>query len=122
MKLKTERHGATLVVMIDRPNVRNAIDGPTATALAATFRAFDADDALAIAILTGAGGNFCAGADLKSIASGADSPNASAADGASADQDGTDRPVENAAPTVDGPSPIGTLPDAAPVDPQPRGQ
>jgi enoyl-CoA hydratase len=50
--------------------VRNAVDGPTAAALADAFRAFDTDDALAVAILTGAGGTFCAGADLKAIAEG----------------------------------------------------
>jgi enoyl-CoA hydratase len=50
--------------------VRNAVDGPTAAALADAFRRFDADDALAVAILTGAGGSFCAGADLKAISDG----------------------------------------------------
>jgi enoyl-CoA hydratase/carnithine racemase len=59
-----------LVVTIDRPEVRNAVDGPTATALADAFRAFDADDSLAVAVLTGAGGTFCAGADLKAITDG----------------------------------------------------
>jgi len=55
------------VVTIDRPEARNAVDGPTAQALADTFRAFDADDSLSVAILTGADGTFCAGADLKSV-------------------------------------------------------
>jgi enoyl-CoA hydratase len=68
--VRTERRGAVLVVTIDRPEVRNAVDGPTATQLAATFRAFDADDSLAVAVLTGAGGTFCAGADLKGIGDG----------------------------------------------------
>ena len=63
----TERHDDVLVVTIDRPEVRNAVDGPTAAALADAFRAFDADDGLAVAILTGAGGTFCAGADLKAF-------------------------------------------------------
>src|SRR4030095_8164133 len=58
------------VVTIDRPEVRNAVDGPTAAALADAFRRFDADDALAVAVLTGAGGAFCAGADLKAVARG----------------------------------------------------
>ncbi len=49
--------------------MRNAVDGPTAAALAAAFRAFDADAELSVAILTGAGEHFCAGADLKAIAS-----------------------------------------------------
>lgn len=65
-----EQHDATVVVTIDRPAVRNAIDGPTAAALAAAFRRFDADPTASVAILTGAGGTFCAGADLKAIADG----------------------------------------------------
>ena len=52
------------------PSARNAVDGPTAAALADAFRAFDADDALAVAVLTGAGGTFCAGADLKAMLDG----------------------------------------------------
>jgi enoyl-CoA hydratase len=63
--------GPLAIVTIDRPAVRNAVDGETATALAAAFRCFDADEAMRIAILTGAGGTFCAGADLKAIAAGA---------------------------------------------------
>jgi enoyl-CoA hydratase len=62
--------GPIAVVTIDRPEVRNAVDGPTAAALADAFRRFDADDALAVAVLTGAGGTFCAGADLKGVATG----------------------------------------------------
>jgi Enoyl-CoA hydratase/isomerase len=54
------------VIPIDRPEVANAIDRPTAEALAA-FRRFDADPSLAIAVLTGANGKFCAGADLKAM-------------------------------------------------------
>ena len=56
------------IVTINRPEARNAVDQPTAAALADAFRRFDADDALAVAILTGAGGTFCAGADLKAVA------------------------------------------------------
>lgn len=62
--------GRTLVVTIDRPEVRNAIDGPTAVALHDTFVAFDTDDAHDVAVLTGADGTFCAGADLKAIGLG----------------------------------------------------
>jgi enoyl-CoA hydratase len=65
-----ERHGERLVVTIQRPAVRNGVDGPTAAALAAAFRDFEADDGLKVAILTGAGGTFCAGADLKAVNSG----------------------------------------------------
>ncbi|MGO9931720.1 MAG: crotonase/enoyl-CoA hydratase family protein [Steroidobacteraceae bacterium] len=58
------------VVTIDRAPQRNAVDYATARELAGAFRAFDADSALDVAILTGAGGHFCAGADLKAFASG----------------------------------------------------
>jgi enoyl-CoA hydratase len=58
------------IVALNRPEVRNAVDQPTAEALAEAFRKFDADDGLDVAILTGAGGNFCAGADLKAVSSG----------------------------------------------------
>lgn len=68
--VRTETHGPVRVVTIDRPEVRNAVDGPTAAALAEAFRAFDRDDAVPVAILTGAGGSFCAGADLKSVSHG----------------------------------------------------
>lgn len=64
----TEVEGPVFVVTIDRPAVRNAVDGPTARQLADAFRRFDADDALAVAVLTGAGGTFCAGADLTAVA------------------------------------------------------
>lgn len=66
--LTTERRDTILLVTIDRPQVRNAIDAPTAAALTHTFRAFDDDDTLTVAVLTGAQGTFCAGADLSAIA------------------------------------------------------
>jgi enoyl-CoA hydratase len=62
--------GEVAIVTIDRPEVRNAVNGATAQALADSFRRFDADDGLAVAVLTGAGGTFCAGADLKAVATG----------------------------------------------------
>src|SRR4051812_4701144 len=65
-----ERDGPVTTVILDRPEVRNAVDGPTAAALADAFRAFDADDDAAVAVLHGAGGTFCAGADLKAIGEG----------------------------------------------------
>jgi enoyl-CoA hydratase len=67
MTVRTDRDGPVLVVTIDRPEARNAVDGPTAAKLAGVFRAFDADDTLAVAVLTGAEGTFCAGADLKAF-------------------------------------------------------
>ena len=59
--------GSTALITIDRPEVANAIDRPTAELLADAFRRFDADEALAVAVLTGANGKFCAGADLKAM-------------------------------------------------------
>ena len=58
------------IVTIDRPEVRNAVDGPTAAELATAFRRFDEDESLSVAVLTGAGGFFCAGADLKAVSDG----------------------------------------------------
>ena len=58
------------VVTINRPDVRNAVDGPTADELAEAFSDFDQDDSQSVAVLTGAGGTFCAGADLKAISDG----------------------------------------------------
>lgn len=62
--------GDVFIVTINRPEVRNAVDGPTAALLADAFRRFDAGDTLRVAVLTGAGGTFCAGADLKGFAEG----------------------------------------------------
>lgn len=70
MTILTETHDSILVVTIDRPEVRNAVDRPHAEALAAAFRDFDADDSLTVAILTGSHGTFCAGADLKAVSAG----------------------------------------------------
>ena len=64
------REGDVWTVTIHRPEVRNAVDGPTARALAAAFRAFDADADAKVAILTGEGEHFCAGADLRRVAGG----------------------------------------------------
>jgi enoyl-CoA hydratase len=65
-----ETQGPIAVVTIDRPHARNAVDGPTAAALADAFRRFEDDESLLAAVLTGAGGTFCAGADLKAVAAG----------------------------------------------------
>jgi enoyl-CoA hydratase len=68
--VRVERDGDVVVVTIDRPKVRNAVDRATADQLVAAFEAFDADDTASVVILTGAGGTFCAGADLRAIADG----------------------------------------------------
>jgi len=68
--VRTEVDEAVLVVTIDRPKRRNAVDRATAEALREAFESFGADESLAVAVLTGAGGNFCAGADLKAISEG----------------------------------------------------
>jgi enoyl-CoA hydratase len=66
--VRYERVGAAALVTIDRPERRNAVDGPTAEALKAAYDAFEADDGARVMVLTGAGGiAFCAGADLKAI-------------------------------------------------------
>jgi enoyl-CoA hydratase len=70
MAVRVEDHGAVRVVTIDRPEVRNAVDGPTAQLLYDIFVDFEADDAATVAVLTGADGTFCAGADLKGISDG----------------------------------------------------
>jgi enoyl-CoA hydratase/carnithine racemase len=67
LPVRVERDGPVTTVLIDRPGVRNAVDGPAAAALAAAFRAFEADPDALVAVLTGAGGTFCAGADLKAL-------------------------------------------------------
>jgi enoyl-CoA hydratase/carnithine racemase len=65
--VRYERTGAAALVTIDRPERRNAVDGPTAGELAQALDRFEADDGARVMVLTGAGGTFCAGADLKAI-------------------------------------------------------
>lgn len=65
-----EVDGSVAIVTIERPAVKNCVDGPTALELAEAFRRFDRDDSLSVAILTGRDGAFCAGADLKAVATG----------------------------------------------------
>jgi enoyl-CoA hydratase len=67
MTIRYETDGPVAVVTINRPDVANAIDRPTAESLAAAFRRFESDESLAVAVLTGANGKFCAGADLKAM-------------------------------------------------------
>ncbi|MGZ6174765.1 MAG: crotonase/enoyl-CoA hydratase family protein [Candidatus Binataceae bacterium] len=77
--VKFEIEGPLAIVTIDRPDARNAVDRPTAEALAEAFRHFEREDGLAVAVLTGADGCFCAGADLKAVSTTAG--NRLAADG-----------------------------------------
>jgi enoyl-CoA hydratase len=71
MAVRVERLGAVTVVTLDRPEVRNAVDDEHSRALFDAFTEFEADPAASVAVLHGAGGTFCAGADLKAVASGA---------------------------------------------------
>ena len=68
--VRIERNGPVTTVILDRPDVKNAVDRPTADALAKAFIEFDKDGDASVAVLWGAGGTFCAGADLKAIADG----------------------------------------------------
>ena len=68
--VRIEKSGTITTVILDRPAVRNAVDNDTADALAAAFRSFESDAEARVAVLWGAGGTFCAGADLKAVASG----------------------------------------------------
>ena len=79
MAVRVEKRGPVTTVILSRPEVKNAVDRPTAEALAAAFRAFEADEQASVAVLWGEGGTFCAGADLKAIAGG--DPNRIAPDG-----------------------------------------
>src|SRR5258707_15897683 len=65
-----ERDGPVTIVSINRPHCRNAVDGATARKLYDIFLAFDADETASVAVFTGTGGYFCAGADLKAVAAG----------------------------------------------------
>ena len=67
MVVRVERSGRVTTIVLSRPETRNAVDGPTARALADAFRAFDADPGAAVAVLWGEGGTFCSGADLTAI-------------------------------------------------------
>jgi enoyl-CoA hydratase len=65
--IETTADGPVLTIALNRPAKRNAVDGPMAAALLRAFEAFEADDALRVAVLWGAGGHFCAGADLSGL-------------------------------------------------------
>jgi len=79
MSVLVTREGSVTLIGIDRPERRNAVDGPTAAALADAFRAFDTDGTSAAAVLYGTGGTFCSGADLKAL--GTPDGNRAASDG-----------------------------------------
>ncbi len=70
MSVRIESNGAVTTVILDRPTVRNAIDRSTADQLVSAFKAFEQDEQASVAVLWGAGGTFCAGADLKAAARG----------------------------------------------------
>jgi enoyl-CoA hydratase len=65
--VRTEQQGPVLTITLDRPECRNAVDGPTAAALRAAFEAFEGEASARVAVLAGAGGHFCAGADLAAL-------------------------------------------------------
>ncbi|MBW1786000.1 MAG: crotonase/enoyl-CoA hydratase family protein [Deltaproteobacteria bacterium] len=70
MNVLVEKNGPVTTVILNRPEVRNAVDRVTAGELADAFRGFEQDDEARVAVLTGAGGFFCAGADLKALSGG----------------------------------------------------
>src|SRR5215472_14490155 len=71
-KIMVQASGPVTTIVINRPQVRNALDNEAAHALAAALKAFEGDAEARVAVLTGAGGTFCAGADLKELGSGTD--------------------------------------------------
>src|ERR1700739_2950202 len=79
--VRVERSGPVSTVVLHRPASRNAVDGPTAAALAAAFRAFDGDPSAAGAVLQGGGALFSSGADLKAIGTERGTPLSAAGDG-----------------------------------------
>jgi enoyl-CoA hydratase len=70
MAVRVQDDGPVRVVVLDRPEVRGAVDGEHAAALLSAFEELEARDDLSVGVLTGAGGHFCAGADLKAVAAG----------------------------------------------------
>ncbi|MEJ8569167.1 crotonase/enoyl-CoA hydratase family protein [Elongatibacter sediminis] len=71
MVVRIERDGPVMTILINRPEVRNAVDADCAAALVTAFQAFETDENSQVAVLAGTGGSFCSGADLKAIAEGA---------------------------------------------------
>jgi enoyl-CoA hydratase len=83
--VRIERDGPTATVVLDRPGVRNAVDPPTAASLASAFATLDRDESVHAIVLWGAGGTFCAGADLRAVAAGWDPSKLEAPSGRSDD-------------------------------------
>ena len=83
--VRIERDGSVATVILERPGVRNAVDPPTATALAAAFVELDGDDSVNAIVLWGGGGTFCAGADLRAVAAGWDASRLRVPSGQAAD-------------------------------------
>jgi len=83
--VRIEREGAVATVILERPGARNALDPATAGRLAAAFLEIERDDAIRVSVLWGAGGTFCAGADLKAVAAGWDATRVRAPSGAADD-------------------------------------
>jgi len=82
MSIVIEKNKAITTILINRPEVKNAVDGITAQQLADAFRQFESDESALVAVLGGKGGTFCAGADLKALAGiGDGEPNKSTTDG-----------------------------------------
>lgn len=75
MNVLVEKHGPVTTLILNRPAVRNAVDRPTADALAEALRGFERDESARVAVLTGAGATFCAGADLAAVAEGGERAN-----------------------------------------------
>ena len=75
MEVLIEKQDSICTIIINRPDVRNAVDRSTADKLADAFRSFDRDDDLSVAVLCGNGGNFCSGADLKAISDNVETAN-----------------------------------------------
>jgi len=81
MSVRIDKRGQVTTVILDRPHARNAVDGPTALALFDAFETFERDDTASVAVLWGAGGTFCAGADLKAIGTSDTNPTHSSGPG-----------------------------------------
>ncbi|MEX0581586.1 MAG: crotonase/enoyl-CoA hydratase family protein [Mycobacterium sp.] len=92
MSVNVVRKGPVTTVIIDRPQARNAVNGPTAIALFEAFEEFDRDDSAAVAVLWGDHGTFCAGADLKAIGTTASNPTQPPGDGLGSDVAGPAAP------------------------------